>query len=62
MAPRLLNAAQAAEYIGRSEHAIRQMVHRRQIPFNKVPGSSVLRFDVRQLDRWIDQHTVPAEP
>lgn len=55
---RLLTAAEAAEYLGRTEGAVRQLVYRREIPF--VKQGRVLRFDVRELDRWIDDHTVDA--
>lgn len=50
---RLLDTAGAAEYLGESESKVRGWVERRQIPFMKVGRS--LRFDVRQLDRWIEQ-------
>lgn len=55
---RLLTPAEAAEYIGRSEDGIRQMVHRRQIPHVKT--GKLLRFDIRDLDMWINEHKVQA--
>lgn len=58
MAARMLTAAEAGEYLGRTEDAVRQMAYRRQIPFFKQ-GRTV-RFDVRELDKWIAQHTTPA--
>jgi excisionase family DNA binding protein len=53
MPGRLLDRAGAAEYLGLTESQIRGLVFRRQIPFMKV-GKSV-KFDVRHLDRWIEQ-------
>lgn len=56
---RLLDAADAANYLGTTEIALRTKVQRREIPFVRV-GKRSIRFDVRQLDRWIDEHTVEA--
>lgn len=56
---RLLSPADAATYLGVTEGAIRKMAYRRQLPFVKRGRS--LQFDRVALDRWIDDHTVPAE-
>lgn len=56
---RLLDVATAATYLGLSEPALRTMIQRRQIPFVRV-GARGIRFDRRQLDRWIDDNTVEA--
>lgn len=56
MTGRLLDRAGAAEYLGLTEHQIRGLVFRRQIPFMKL-GRSV-KFDIRHLDRWIEQKTI----
>lgn len=58
MDARLLPVADAAVYLGMTESALRQAMYRRDIPFVKS-GRSV-RLDRRELDRWIDQHTVEA--
>lgn len=50
---RLLDRAGAAEYLGLTEAQVRGLVFRRQIPFMKI-GRAV-KFDVRHLDRWIEQ-------
>lgn len=55
---RLLTAAEAGEYLGRTEDAMRQAVHRRQIPFVKT--GKLLRFDVRDLEQWINERRVEA--
>jgi excisionase family DNA binding protein len=55
MPRRLLTAAEAAEYLGIEEGSLRHRAHRHQIPFVKV--GRLLRFDLRQLDQYIDDHT-----
>lgn len=59
MTPRLLDVAAAAEYLSTTEAALKKKVTRREIPFVRV-GKRAIRFDVRQLDDWIDEHTVEA--
>ena len=49
---RLLTAAQAGEYLGRSEAAVRQMIFKKQIPV--VRDGRNVRIDVRDLDDRID--------
>lgn len=59
MPGRLLDLPGAAEYLGETESKIRGYVERRQIPFMKI--GRTLRFDIRQLDRWIEKsHQVSA--
>ncbi len=50
--PRLLSVRQAAEYIGRSEDAIRRLEAKKVIP--GVRGDGRLQFDRKDLDAWID--------
>jgi excisionase family DNA binding protein len=56
--PRLLTVAQAAVYLGMTERALRTCVQRRQVPI--VKRGRAVSFDVRQLDAWIDEHTIEA--
>lgn len=58
MTARLVDQAGAAEYLGTTERHIRELKYRRAIPFVKVGRS--LRFDVRDLDRWIEQNKTGA--
>ena len=53
---RLLNVPEAAEYIGRTEEAFRQMIHRGKIPTVRIDRR--VQIDKADLDRWIDQHKV----
>ena len=57
---RLLNIKELSEYIGYSPTSIRRMIARRQIPFVYAPGGSY-RFDVRRIDRWIEEYSMKAE-
>lgn len=52
MPGRLLDANAAADYLGVTTDQLRGLVFRRQVPFMKVGRS--LRFDIRRLDRWIE--------
>lgn len=56
---RLVDAAEAAAYLGLTEVALRSKVQRREVPFVRV-SKRQLRFDVRQLDEWIAERTVEA--
>lgn len=49
---RLLTAAQAGEYMGKTEAAIRMMTYKRTLPCIR-DGRSV-RYDIRDLDARID--------
>jgi excisionase family DNA binding protein len=49
---RLLTAAQAGEYLGKTEPAIRMMTYKRQLPCVR-DGRSV-RYDIRDLDARIE--------
>jgi excisionase family DNA binding protein len=55
---RYLDVKAAAEYLGRSEGAIRHLVERRQIPFIRQGGR--VFFDRLSLDRWMSNGSVQA--
>jgi hypothetical protein len=52
MRQRLLDIHQAAEYLGMSEHALRHKAGV-DVPCTRIDGK--LRFDRRDLDRYIDR-------
>jgi excisionase family DNA binding protein len=54
LAPRLLTAEQAGDYTGRTESAIRHLIHQRDIPVVRV-GRSV-HIDRKDLDLWIENN------
>jgi len=48
----------AAAYLGITERHLRQLRYDRKIPATKIGGA--LRFDKKQLDRYIDRRTEAA--
>ena len=55
---RWLNTPQLARYIELAEDTIRQYVSRRKIPYHKIPGSNQVRFDIEQIDAWMQKGLV----
>ncbi len=53
-ARRLMTVDEAGDYLGYTPAAVRHMVAKGQLPCVHV-GRSV-RFDVKDLDRWIDEN------
>jgi excisionase family DNA binding protein len=51
---RLMTAPEAAEYIGRTERAVRHMIASKALPVVRK-GRSV-RLDRKDLDTWIELH------
>ena len=54
---RLLNVKQAAQYLGLAVDTVYKKARLRELPFVKVGRS--LRFDVKELDRFIEQNAKP---
>ncbi len=52
--PRLFSVKDAARYIGRSENALRILIHRKEVP--AIHGGSRVHLDRRDLDHWIDKN------
>ena len=57
---RLLNAREAAEYLGLKEQTVRQWASMGKLPKVKL-GGKCLRFDVVELNVWLDSQRVPAK-
>ena len=57
---RLLNAKEAALYLGLAEATVRQWASMGRIP--KVILGAALRFDVEDLDRMIVKSKIPVAP
>ena len=55
---RLLDIAGAAIYLGVRERHLRRLVNERRISF--IKERRLLRFDIRDLDAWIDANRCPA--
>jgi len=59
-APRvLLDAAEAAEYLGVTERWVRRAIKERRIPFVKL--GAMVRFEPEALDRYLDSARVEPE-
>lgn len=55
---RLVDVHQVAEYTGLATKTVYTMVSQRRIPFVKL--GRLTKFDLRDIDVWIKQHTVKA--
>ena len=53
---RLLNVREAAQYLGLEVDTVYKKSRLREVPYVKV--GRALRFDVKALDRYIEQHTI----
>ena len=53
---RLLTVKETAEYLGRSEAAIRELVWHGKIGYIRTDRR--IMFDIRDLDKWIDENRV----
>jgi excisionase family DNA binding protein len=52
LGPRLLTASPAAEYLGRTEGSVRQLIHKKVLPV--IRFDRAVRLDVLDLDKLID--------
>ena len=55
---RLINVEEAAQYLGLKAATVYKKTSMREIPFVKI--GHALRFDVKALDRYIEQNTIEA--
>jgi excisionase family DNA binding protein len=55
---RLLDVPGAAQYLDTTVRNIRELVYKRRIPYVKL--GRLVRFDRRDLDRWIEEQKEPA--
>jgi excisionase family DNA binding protein len=53
---RLLNVREAAEYLGLEVDTVYKKSRLRELPSVKV--GRALRFDVKALERFVEQHTI----
>lgn len=57
---RLLNIREASELLSLSRATLYEFTAQRRIPFIRV-GGRALRFDLLDLQKWIDRQRVPAK-
>ena len=55
---RLLNVREAAQYLGLEVDTVYKKARLREVPYVKV--GRALRFDVKALDRYIEQNAIEA--
>lgn len=62
--PRWIDVEQAAQLLGLSKPTVYQYVAERRIPFVKIPGSTLIRFDQDELNDWMrkGQHNEDRRP
>ena len=53
---RLLNVREAAQYLGLEVDTVYRMARLREVPCVKV--GRALRFDLKALERFVEQHTI----
>ena len=57
----LVSVKEAAAYTGLSPHTLYTMVSQRRVPYVKL--GRLTKFDLSQLEQWIEAHTVrPVTP
>ena len=54
--PRLVDRSGAAEYLGVSVDIVDKLARRGAVRRLVLPGTRCVRFDLRELDRFIDSH------
>ena len=57
--PRYLTVRQAAQYLGRTEQAIRDLIKTRDIPHHR--HGRRISLDVQALDLWMARHRVDVD-
>lgn len=56
---RLLNIEEAAEYLGRTPPAVRELQYRGRLPVVKIDKR--VQFDLRDLDKLIERNKITEE-
>jgi|GEM_PF-2149690 excisionase family DNA binding protein len=55
-----LDKTELASYLNVSVSTISKYVHRRVIPFIKIPDSTEVRFEITDIDAWLRSGRVPT--
>ncbi|HXM11847.1 MAG TPA: helix-turn-helix domain-containing protein [Terriglobales bacterium] len=53
---RLYRVSEVAHYLGMSKSKVRQLAWSGKLPFVQDGENTLMLFDVRDLDRWIDSN------
>ena len=54
---RWLSANEISQYLGLKVSTVYQYVHKKQIPFRKLPNSRKLIFCRNEIDQWIENNS-----
>jgi hypothetical protein len=55
--PRLMGIRPTAKHIGLSEWGVRNLIRKGLIPVVRIRGSRRILFDIRAIDRWIEENS-----
>ena len=58
MVKRFLNKSELAEYLGIKEGTVSVWVCHKKIPYVKV--GRLVKFDLRNIDKWLEERSVEA--
>jgi excisionase family DNA binding protein len=56
---RIADEETTAEYVQTTKRHLRALRQRREIPFVRL-GDKLIRYDLDEIDRWLDGHRVDA--
>jgi len=58
---RLLKIKELEEYIGMHRNQVYRLVEERKIPYINISRGDkpIYRFDIKQIDKWIDERLQP---
>lgn len=56
MRQRLLSLKQAAQYLGRGEDSMREMIYGHAFKVIQLGGKSKMWLDLQDLDKWIEDN------
>ena len=59
MEKRLLSIKELSQYLGVKEHTLYIWVSQRRIPFVKC--GRLTKFDLKSIDKWIDENTTSED-
>lgn len=57
---RWMTVEETAEYLGVAKDTVYVYISNRTIPFARIPGSRLVRFDRLRLDQWLEENEVAS--
>jgi len=59
---RFMTPEETADYLCVSKKKVYKLVQSRSIPFIRLDGGKLLRFDVNAINKWLEKKLVPSKP